>query len=156
MNVDVLLMHLSNMSHFLREAGATKPADQLREVCDILRPLQGKRLKDLVNDMHRAEEILRNPNSGLAKKSGKISLQDFEILSTRLVNLYERAGRPGLTREEIEKEFADPKLFLMTENQLKDVASKLGIQKVRGKDKLLSSMRQIVLARMGALERVDA
>jgi hypothetical protein len=153
MNVDALLLHLSNMSQFLREAGAAKPANDLRDACDLLRPFQGQKLESLVKDIAKAQELLLN---GPTAKRGKVNPAEYLAISDRLAALHERASRPGLLQQEIDEIFAAANLDVMTEKQLVEIAARLNVPKLKGKPKIIAMMKKAVADRMGAGQRYDA
>ena len=153
MNVDALLLHLSNLSHLLREAGAAKSANELRDACELLNPFKGQKLETVLKEFEKAQQIVRDGGSAPRRGKTKISAEELAAISDRVAALHERAGQPGLTDEEIEATFADGKLDALSEAQLVAIAARLGIPKMRGKAKIIETMKKAVRDRKGAMLR---
>src|SRR5688572_1586616 len=72
-NVDELQRLLSDLAALLVGAGAKKPADALLDFCVRLQPYRERRLKDLVDLLDQAEEIVRTgtpPPRGRGRTKG--------------------------------------------------------------------------------------
>lgn len=75
-----------------------------------------------------------------------------------LVQLHERAARPGLASKEIDEAFADPRVNSLTIDQLNEIASRFGdgrhqLPKLRNKQAIISMMRKAVADRQWNAER---
>jgi hypothetical protein len=154
LNVDAFLLHLNNFSHLLREAGATKTANDLRDACELLSPFRGQKLDQVLKDCARAQQILRDGAPVKAKAGPKPTPAEIAALSDRLTALHDRAGQPGLTDEEIDSTFAAANLDALTGPQLVAIAARMNIPKLTGKPKIIEAMKKAVRDRKGALLRV--
>jgi hypothetical protein len=155
MNVDVLQMHLTNLSQLLRSAGGQKTAGELDDLCQQLQPYRERKVKDLIASIARADEIIRNgPPAPRARKTPN-KVVDAGPITEKIIDLYHRAGQSGVSREEIvaahsELEALDPSLA-----QLKGIARQIGVsEKATKKSDLLARIRQAALDRKGAADRV--
>jgi hypothetical protein len=157
-NVDELQLHLSDLGQLLRNAGGRKTADGLAEFCQRLQPYRDRRLKDLVDLLDKAEEIIRTgtPPARTKARTPKVDPRAAEQLCNRIVDLYHRANEPDTTREQIENAFGELERLNLSVAQLQDLARRIDIsQKVRSKKPLLDSMKRAVLERRGAFQRVQ-
>src|SRR5262249_20155699 len=144
-----------NLSHLIRSAAGTKTANELDEFCQMLQPYRDRRLKDLISAIAQAEEIIRNGAS--AAKAGRAPKKTVDIgpISARIVDLYQRAGHPTVTREEILGAFAELEALNLTKPQLEKIAIQIDVrEKLKKKEELLNRMRQTLLDRKGVSDRV--
>jgi hypothetical protein len=153
-NVDALQMHLTNLSHLLRDAGGKTTANELDEFVQLLQPHGEKRLKDLVGVIAAAEETLRAAPAGSKRKAA--AKVDAGPITSRIVDLYQRAAQPSVTPEEITLAFSDLQSLNLTVAQLEMIAKQIGVKEKLKKDALFNKMRQTVLDRKGATDRVFA
>jgi hypothetical protein len=155
-------MHLTNLSQLLRSAGGQKTASELEDLCQLLQPFRDKKLKDLIASIAKAEEIIRSgpPAPTARKASSKASSKviDAGPITGRVVDLYQRAGQPNVSREEILAAFAELEALNLSLDQLKGIAKQIGVSENASKKKadLLKRLRQAVLDRKGAADRVLA
>ncbi len=157
MNVDELQLHLTDLANLLRNAKASKTADTLDDLCRLLQPYRDLRIKDLIDKIAKADDIIRSGPPPARARSSKQKLDDtaIEALGNRIVNLYQRATEPGSTRELIEATFAELDQAALTAKQLEAIAKKMGIVQKLKKDQLLEAMRRAVLDQKGSFERVQ-
>lgn len=158
MNADELQLHLSDLGQLLRNAGARKAGDALAEFCQRLQPYRARRLKDLMDLLDKAEEIVRTgtpPPRGRAR-AAKADPQTVERICSQIVDLYHRAKDPGVSREQIECAFVELERLDLPVAQLQSLATRLDIQqKLRAKKALVERMKNTVLERKGAFDRVQ-
>jgi hypothetical protein len=155
-NVDVLQMHLSNLSQLLRSAGGKSTANELDELCQLLQPFRDKKLKDLIASISKAEEIIRNGAAASKPRKASSKTSDLAPISARIIDLYQRAGLPSVSREEILGAFSELEALNPTGPQLKAIANQIGIREKLNKVLLFSKMRQTVLDRKGVADRALA
>jgi hypothetical protein len=157
-NVDVLQMHLTNLSQLLRSAGGQKTATELDDLCQLLQPYRDQKLKDLIASIARADEIIRNglPAPKARKASSKVVV-DAGPITAKIVDLYQRAGQPSVSRDEILAAFAEVEGLNLSMDQLKAIAKQVGVsEKATKKADLHHRIRQAALDRKGAADRVLA
>ena len=153
MNVDVLLLHLNNLSHLLRDAGATKSANDLKDACALLSPFQGQKLETVLKEFEKAKQIVQNAAAPPAAKA-KITPEEVAAISDRIVALHNRAGQPGLSDEEIDPTFTAARFDSLSVAQLQALAARLNIPKLTGKPKIIDAIKKAVRDRKGAMLRV--
>lgn len=130
--VEQLQDRLTAVARFLESMGATGQAKELREVCGFLEPHRGKTLQQLVSPP---------PRDGIAAD---------------VIKLYDRAGSPGLTVEEIDSVFASPELKKLSASDIKSLAAKLDVATGKlKKNELISRMKVMVMNRAGTHARVN-
>ncbi len=164
MNVEELQLHLTNLGRLLRDAGARKAADELDDFSRQLQPFRGQRLRALGELVARAEEIVRTGAAGSSRPvrpkpagSGKADAPRVEEMGRRIVDVYHRATDPGVTREVIEAALADLEQLNPTMDRIVDVARQIGIsRRITKKADALKAIREVILERKGAFERVHA
>jgi hypothetical protein len=157
-NVDELQLHLSNLAHLLENAGGAKTAKALADFCQRLQPYRDRRVTDVLALLDQAEEIVRTgtppPRKGRTAKP-KADPQALEAAANRIVELYHRAKEPDTTREQIEAAFAELERLEPTLPKLKELAKRLDITRTLKKADAISAMKQAVLERKGAFQRVE-
>lgn len=156
MNVDALQTHLTNLSRLLRSGGGKGTASELDEFVELLQPYRGKKLKDLIGAIKDAEEIVRNGPPPAQKQRKSVAKVDAGPISSRILDLYQRAGQSSATSDEIIAAFSEPDVLSLTGDQLKAIAKQMGIKEKLKKPDLLNKMRQAVLDRRGVSDRVSA
>lgn len=151
MNVDVLQMHLSNLSHLVRDAGGKSTANELDEFVQLLQPYRDRKLKDFIGLIVNAENVLRGvPPSATRKRPSKV---DPGPITARIAELYDRAA--FATPEEIQLAFSELENLNLTVAQLEAIAKHVHVtEKKLKKDVLLKKMRQAVLDRKSSDDRV--
>ena len=155
MNVDALLLHLNNLSHLLREAGANASANDLRKACELLNPFKGQKLETVLKEFEKSQKIVRDAGAASGRGKSKISPEIVAAIGDRIAALHERAGQPGLTEEEIETMFTDAKLEILSAAQLVAIAARLNVPKIKGpKAKIIDTIKKAVGDRKGAILRV--
>ncbi|MBI3822474.1 MAG: hypothetical protein HY289_07320 [Planctomycetes bacterium] len=154
MNVDALQIHLTNLSQLLRGGGGKGTANELDEFVQLLQPYRDKKLKDLIGTIKDADEVLRAAPPA-PKKSKAVSV-DISNISARIVDLYQRAGQPNITSQEIMDTFAELQSVNPNGKQLESIAKQIGVKEKLKKDELLKKMRETVLDRKGASDRAYA
>jgi hypothetical protein len=148
-------MHLSNLSTLLRAGGGKNTANELDEFIHWLQPYRDKKLKDLIGTINQAEEILRNgPPAPKARQAA--ARVDVGPISSRIVELYQQAALPTVTQQDIVAAFAELESVSLTAKQLEPIAKQIGIREKLKKQELFNKMRQTVLDRKGAADRVFA
>lgn len=161
MNADELQLHLSDLGQLLRNAGGRKTGDALAEFCQRLQPYRERRLQDLMDLLDKAEEIVRTgtPGTPLPRGRGRAPKNDPEVVEricNRIVDLYNRAKEPEVSREQIETAFVELEGLNLTVAQLQYLASRIDIQqKLRAKRALVDRMKTTILERKGAFDRVQ-
>jgi hypothetical protein len=157
-NVDELQLHLSNLAHLLENAGAGKTANALTGLRQRLQPYRDRKLTDLLALLDQAEEIVRTgtppPRKGAGGKK-KADPQALEAAGNRIVELYQRAKDPDVTRDHIEAAFAELERLDPTLTKLKELAKRLDITRTLKKADAIGVMKQAVLERKGAFQRVE-
>lgn len=158
MNADELQLHLSDLSQMLRNAGARKTGDALAEFCQRLQPFRERRLKDIMDLLDQADEIVRTgtpPPRGRGR-APKTDPQLAERICNQIVDLYNRAKEPEVSRDQIESAFVELEGLNLTVPQLQSLASRIDIhQKLRAKKALVDRMKNSILERKGAFDRVQ-
>jgi hypothetical protein len=156
-NVDELQLHLTDLANLLRNAKARQPADALDELCRALQPYRDRKVEKACELIAKAEEIVRTGSQPARARSSKqkIDAAAIESLGNRVVDLYQRAKEPETTRDLIDRTFTDLEKGGLSAAQLKEVAARMDITQKLAKAKLLGAMKQAVLERKGAFERVQ-
>lgn len=157
MNVDELQLQLSNLAHLLKDAGGRKIADALDEFCQRLQPYRDRKVKDLLDLVAKADEIVRTgvPPTKPRKTAAKADPEALARLQARIIELYQRASDPSVTRELVEDAFQQLEKANLTVPQLQELARRMDIQqRFRAKKELLETMKRAVLERKGVFERV--
>jgi hypothetical protein len=153
-NVDALQLHLTNLSRILRDGGGKTTANELDEFVQLLEPHRNKKMKELFALIANAEEIIKK---GVAPgKQAKTSTQDLDRLSAHVVDLYNRASDPAVSREDIIAAFVNLDKAKPTVKFLEQTAKQIGIVEKLKKPDLLKKMRQTVLDRKGSTDRIGA
>jgi hypothetical protein len=157
-NVDELQLHLSDLGQLLRNAGGGKTANVLAEFCQRLQPYRDRRLKDVLDLLDKADEIVRTGTPPARKSGGKAKAdpQIVEKVCKQIVDFYQRAKDPDTTREQIESAIAELESFDLPIARLEELARRMDIrQKLRPKKALVESMKRAILERRGAFQRVQ-
>ncbi len=154
MNVDVLLLHLNNLSHLLRDAGTTKSATDLKDACALFSPFQGQKLETVLKDFEKAKQIIQNAAAPPRAAKVKIPPEEVAAITDRIVALHNRAGQPGLSDEEIDATFTAARFDSLSVAQLNALAARLNIPKLTGKPKIIDAIKKAVRDRKGAMLRV--
>lgn len=154
MNVDVLQMHLTNLSQLLRAGGGKSTANDLDEFVQLLQPFRDMKLKDLIGAVARAEELLR----GIPPKQKRSAAPKVDPgpIASRIIDLYARAATPSVTVADIEGAFSELRSLNLTGKQLEGIAKQIGIRERLSKEPLFNKMRQTVLDRKGVSDRAYA
>ena len=159
MNVDDLQLHLSNLAQLLENAGGKKVAGELSELCQRLQPYRTKKLKELLDLIDKAEEIVRTgtPPAKTRKSGGKAAVDPLvvENLCNQIVDLYHRAKEPEITREQIEAAFGELARLNLTVAALQALAKRIDISRKLTKKDALETMMRAVLERKGTVQRVQ-
>lgn len=159
MNVDELQLHLSNLAQLLENAGGKKVAGELGELCQRLQPYRTRKLKDLLDLIDKAEEIVRSgaapPKPKKAGGKATVDPQVVENLSNQIVDLYHRAKEPETTREQIETAFGDLDRLNLPVKDLQVFAKRIDITRKLTKKDAIDTMMRAVLERKGAVQRVQ-
>jgi hypothetical protein len=156
-NVDELQLLLSDFANLLRNAKARQVADTLEELCRALQPYRDRRLKDVIDLIAKAEEVVRaGPQTARGRSTKqKADPAAIESLSNRIIDLYQRAKEPETTREVIQGTFAELENTGLSIAQLQAIARHMYITQKLSKPKLLDAMKRAVLERKGSFERVQ-
>jgi hypothetical protein len=149
-------MHLANLSQLIRGAGGKGTANELDELCQMLQPFRERKLKDLLATIAKAEEIVRNGQPVAKSRGQRKPKVDVGPITERIVSLYQRASESGVARDEIVTAFAELESAKPTGDELKELASRIGINEKLKKADLLNKMRKVVLDRKDIAERVHA
>jgi hypothetical protein len=150
---------MSDLAQLLRNAGGRKTADALAEFCQRLQPYRERKLKDLVDLLDKAEEIVRTGTPPARTSGARKPKADPTVIQNacnRVVELYNRATDPSTTPENVDHGFAALEQLDLPVKRLEEVARELDIrQKFRRKADLLNAMKQAVTDRRGAHGRVQ-
>lgn len=156
MTVADLQALLSDLSKFLRNTGAAKPAGELDEFTIQLKPFSSQRLKEFGISLQKINGNIPPSKSARAPR-GKPDPAAIEAACNRVLDLYHRAVDPAVTAEQIEAaltvlEELDPALATW-----KMLAKKIGLEQNFGTvSPAKKAIRQRVVGRKGAADRVNA
>jgi hypothetical protein len=172
MNVAALQRHLSDLTEFLSQAGATsKVLDGLKAVHAGLEPFAEYEFNDFATFLKHADEYKRAgviPIQPSKKKSGstapkapkpKAQTITLDESRMRVRTLYEMASTGEVSRQRLDEEFAP---FLarggLTLDDLKLVAAEADsagtVRGLKTKPKVVDAIKQAILKRSGNVERI--
>jgi hypothetical protein len=149
-------MHLTNLSQLLRPAGGTRTANELDELCQLLQPFRNRKVKDLIASISKAEDLIRTGGPAPRKARGSSKPIDLAAITARILDLYQNAGLPSVTRDQILDDFSEIESLNLTVKQLEAIGKQIGVTEKLKKVDLINKMRQTVLDRKGAADRVFA
>lgn len=159
MTVAELQLLLSDMSKFLRAAEAAKVARELEYIGVKLTPFKEYKLKTFADFLEKCEAASRGVPAPKSPRGGKKKSDPaaLEQAIQRVMHVYDRAIDPSVTIEQIEStvqalQDLDPK-----QTTLDELVKNMGFtQKFRPKAKAFQAIRQKIMGRKGAFDRVNA
>ena len=160
MTVAELQLLLSDLGKFLKASQAAKAAGELEYVSDRLSPFKGYQLKAFADFLVKAEEYARTgpaPRKAAAGRKRKPDPAAVEGACQHLVQLYDKAIDPGTTLEMIEAAVLALQDLDPPKAKLEELARQMGYtQKFKTKGDVVKAVRQKILGRKGAFDRVNA
>jgi hypothetical protein len=156
-----LQLLLNDLGKFLRAAESSRVAGELEEICAKLQPFREYRLRAFADFLVKADEYSRGvlapkPARSRARKS-KSDPQAIDQACQQLVQLYDRAVEPDVSVELIEAAVATLESLDAPKARLDELARSMGFaQKFRSKADVLKAVRQKIVGRKGAFDRVHA
>jgi hypothetical protein len=167
MKVADLHQHFTDLGRLLSASGAKGVAADLAAVCQGLEPFRDFPLKNFAEFLVKAEgyysrgEVPATPTKGgrggkqrTTGGGAKVAKPDVATLTREVRELYDRAGDPSVTPEQIDE--ATRRLGGLTKDELAKVAEALEMKgmKSKKKDVIQEAIRQRILARKGTSQRV--
>jgi hypothetical protein len=160
-----LQRHLRSLGQFLTSAGTKGAAAELEALSARLEPFRDYKLKAFGDFLAQAGAGSRGERApkpsrqkearGAAPRKAGPAADEVERLCERIRHQYHHATDPGVTREEIEATARE--LAPLSKAQLDDLARQIDItQKFRSRDDAIKAIRQKILDRKSAFERVYA
>lgn len=161
MTVAELQLLLSDMSKFLRAAEAKKVADDLEYIGVKLTPFKEYKLKAFADFVEKCEAASRGEPSQKAKsnRGGKKKSDPAAIEQAiqRVLYVYDRATDPNVSLDQIEATVQTLQDLDAAKTKLVELAKKMGsTQKFRSKADAIKAIRQKIVGRKGAFDRVNA
>ena len=160
MTVAELHVFLLDLSKFLRSSDAAKPAGEIEYLCVKLLPFREMRLKDFGNILTTSEErskgALPSPKVHTSKKA-KVDPATIRESCNRVIDLYNRAVDPSVTIDQIEEALGKLESNDPPKPTLDAFAKQMGFeQKFKSKAEVLKAIRQRIIGRKGAADRINA
>jgi hypothetical protein len=155
-----LQQFLLDLSKLLRASKATGVATELDYACAKFSPFKDQTLKAFADFLEKADAYSKGelaPKAKAARGKKKATPAEIDQACEQLLDLYNRAIDPSVTIDQIvagvqslaEK---DPPV-----KKLAELLSRMGtMQKFRVKAEAIKAVRQKILGRKGAFDRVDA
>jgi hypothetical protein len=151
---------LSDLGKFLQSAKAATVARELDEISGKLQPFRDYTLKAFGDFLVKAEEYSRGvllPKKTLAGRKPKKDPGAVDAACRQVLQVYERAIDPSVTVEQIESAVQSLQDQDPPKGRLDELAQKMDfVQKFRSKAEVLKAIRQKILGRKGAYDRVHA
>jgi hypothetical protein len=156
-----LQLLLFDLGKLLRAAESAKVAGELESIAAALQPFREYKLKAFADFLVKAEEYSRGvlmpkkPPARAKAKGGDPGAVDEAC--QRLLQLYDQAIDPSVSLEQIESAVQALQTLDPPKTRLDDLARKMGFaQKFRSKADVLKAIRQKIVGRKGAFDRVNA
>jgi hypothetical protein len=155
-----LQQFLSDLSKLLRASRAATVAAELDHASSKLAPFRDQSLKAFADFLEKADAYSKGalaPRATATRGKKKTSPAEVDEACSRLLALYGRAIDPAVTVDEIvaaaqSLEEKDPPMA-----KLAELLGQMGtMQKFKKKADALKAVRQKILGRKGAFDRVDA
>jgi hypothetical protein len=152
-------MFLSDLGKFIRASGSASVAGEIDYIAARLSPFAGYKLKAFADFLGKAEEYSRGalaPKPTRAPRA-KADPAAAERACQRVSELYDRAIDPSITVDAIEEgvrslQEADP-----PKARLDELTQRFGFsRKFKSKPEALKAIREKILGRKGAFDRVNA
>lgn len=160
MTVAELQLLLSDLSKFLRASEAAKVAGEIEYISARLAPFREYKLKVFADFLVKAEEYSRGalaPTRKSTTRKGKADPAAVEQACERVHQLYNQAIDPSTTLEQIESAVQVLQDLDPTKARLDELARNMGfVQKFKSKAEVVKAIRQKILSRKGAFDRVNA
>jgi hypothetical protein len=162
MKVSDLQQHLADLGRLLGAAKAAGVAAEFTAIGNALAPFQDYGLKEFGAFLVRAEAFSRGevpvvpPKGGRggARRTPAAVKEDAAVLVREVARLYEHAGSPDVTMEQIDA--ATARLASLKNEDLVAVAAGIELKDVRKgmkKDKIIEAIRNRIVQRKGAKQR---
>jgi hypothetical protein len=161
--VSELQILLSDLAKFLRNAASSAAAAELEYVSTRLTPFKDYKVKAFADFLGKADQIVREgagPKKAPTKAgSGKRKTDPaaLDAACQSVLQLYDKAIDPNVTLEQITAAVQSLEDLDPAKAKLVELAQKMGYsQKFKTKADVLKAIRQKIMGRKGAFDRVDA
>jgi hypothetical protein len=156
-----LQLLLTDLGKFLRAAESARVASELEEIGSKLQPFREFKLKAFADFLVKAEEYSRGvyaPKAAAGRtRKPKGDPHSIDQACQQLLQLYNRATEADVSVGQIEAAVATLESLDAPKARLDELARSLGFaQKFRSKAEVLKSVRQRIVGRKGAFDRVHA
>ena len=160
MTVAELQLLLSDLGKFLRASQSARAAGELEYISEKLSPFKGYQLKAFGDFLVKAEEYSRGVPAPKKAKGGRKSKADpaaVDQACQRVLHLYDQAIDPKTTIDDITSAVQALQELDPPKGKLDELARQMGYsQKFKSKADVLKAIRQKMLGRKGAFDRVNA
>jgi hypothetical protein len=149
--VDDLQDMISVIRQLLVSAGAGGKGADLAEFIAALDPFRSLTVKQLAKELHKLTNSAKDGGKGPSLSSAEV-----ESLISTIHALYERAGSPDTSQEEVE-ELTQPLFALKKKPDIVRAAEAIGLKVAKNKSiaKIATDIRKRILNRMGSKQKVD-
>jgi hypothetical protein len=158
--VGELQLLLTDLGKFLRAAEAARVVGELEYFTAKLQPFRDQKLKAFADFLTQAEAAARGipaPKKAAARGKSSSDPAAVEEACQRVLVLYDRVIDPSVTLEQIEAAMDVLQDVNPSKAHLDELGRKMGFaQRFKSKGDVLQAIRQGIVGRKGAFDRVHA